>query len=311
MATNILYIIGNGFDLYHGIKSKYTHFKEYLTYEDADLIRKLEENFDADLLWSNFEETLAHLDTDNIVEEAEIYLVSYGTSNWKDSYHHDYQYEVQNQIDVITVQLKQKFLEWMLQLRIPDNNHKKPLIINHNATFLNFNYTNSLEKIYKVPHNKIFYIHNKAIDINSNLILGHSRDPDKMRSFNYKTNTADQDVRITQANLILDSYFKETYKSTKKVIEENVAFFSALANINEIHILGHSLAVVDMGYFKEILKWIDINKVKWKISFYDNNELLHHKQVMNDLGINQDLIDYDRLDFLYTKQIELFNKPKL
>ncbi|WP_282133009.1 AbiH family protein [Cellulophaga baltica] len=69
-----LYIIGNGFDIYHGINSKYSNFKYYVEENDNDLYEMLEEYFDTDSLWSDFEETLAYIDIVTIVDDAENYL---------------------------------------------------------------------------------------------------------------------------------------------------------------------------------------------------------------------------------------------
>ncbi len=61
MAIKKLYIIGNGFDMQHGIKSKYSDFREYIETKDESLKAKPEEYFDSDVLWSNFEEASADI----------------------------------------------------------------------------------------------------------------------------------------------------------------------------------------------------------------------------------------------------------
>jgi hypothetical protein len=54
-----LIIIGNGFDLYHGIKSSYYNFKEYL-YNNSHInfLISIEKYIPSDELWSNFEQAL-------------------------------------------------------------------------------------------------------------------------------------------------------------------------------------------------------------------------------------------------------------
>src|SRR3546814_13465497 len=88
------------------MKSRYWDFKDYLEIKDADLVEKLEEYFSSDTLWSDFEETLASLDTEQIIDECMSYLEPYSAEDWSDAYHHDYQYEVQRRIDLITKNLK-------------------------------------------------------------------------------------------------------------------------------------------------------------------------------------------------------------
>lgn len=59
-----LYIIGNGFDLIHGMKTSYSDFKDWLLsvgyieiLEELQSIYKIQEN-DEFLLWSDFEKAL-------------------------------------------------------------------------------------------------------------------------------------------------------------------------------------------------------------------------------------------------------------
>jgi len=44
----------------------------------------LREHFDQTALWSNFEQTLADLDIDTLLERAEQFLVDYGAEDWSD-----------------------------------------------------------------------------------------------------------------------------------------------------------------------------------------------------------------------------------
>jgi hypothetical protein len=111
-----LYIIGNGFDLYHGIPSGYWNFKEYLERIDPMIFNRLDRYFDEDELWSDFETTLANLNTDELLEDASTYLMSYSDENWSESGHHDYQYEIEQVIRAVTSDLRKHFTNWILQL---------------------------------------------------------------------------------------------------------------------------------------------------------------------------------------------------
>ena len=54
--VNTLYILGNGFDLYHNLKTRYVDFKQF-----ASVLQTLEPFFCLDELWCNFEEALAQV----------------------------------------------------------------------------------------------------------------------------------------------------------------------------------------------------------------------------------------------------------
>ena len=286
-----LYIIGNGFDIHHGIKSRYADFKIYVQKNDYELFDTLEKYFNTDELWSDFEETLAYIDTDTITDDASNFLVSYGADDWSDAYHHDYQYEIDKALELVTDRLKTHFTNWILSLSISS----EPIVnIDRNATFLTFNYTSTLESIYNVPANKIVYIHNKAIDSESLLILGHSRMFNENESFS-KYNDEDSDPRVAEGNDILDQYFKDTYKDTKTIIVENITFFESLQDIDEIFILGHSISPVDIKYFEQIANIINPDSI-WVISYYSLEEKEEKYDKVIKLGIDSSRIVMKKLN---------------
>ena len=48
-----LYVIGNGFDLWHGIPSSYWDFREYVRYHDRDIFDTVDSYLPADENWSD------------------------------------------------------------------------------------------------------------------------------------------------------------------------------------------------------------------------------------------------------------------
>ena len=90
---NHLYIIGNGFDLYHGLMTGYNHFRRYVQKNDVELYELIEKYYEykEDDFWYNFEENLATLDDFALREYARNFLEDYGFDKWRDAYHHDYQ----------------------------------------------------------------------------------------------------------------------------------------------------------------------------------------------------------------------------
>lgn len=300
-----LFIIGNGFDMFHGIPSGYSDFKEYVKNTNKKLFEALEYYFDADSLWSDFEGTLAHLDTEKIVDDASQFLVDYGAENWSDEYHHDYQYEVQQAIDVVTIQLQEQFTRWILGLKIP---YKKEIILSESAQYINFNYTKTLEQVYRIPYNNILYIHNKAINMESVLILGHSRTPDVQpeaplriiddNDYNENGYYEDMDdVRVTEGDKILDQYFVDTYKNTESIIKENLPFFDNLNNIDKVFVLGHSMSEVDMKYFHEIKESVS-NNAEWLVSYRKEYQIDERREVLSNLGIDNNLMRFIKLEEL-------------
>lgn len=91
--------------------------------------------------------------------------------------------------------------------------------INKNSVFLNFNYTQTLEKVYSI--NNVNHIHGEVGDCE--LALGHGSQIE-----NKSLNDEDDDIRINQGIEILNTYFGKTFKNCSKIIDENKMFFQKI-----------------------------------------------------------------------------------
>ena len=300
MNKNTLYIMGNGFDIFHGIKSRYTDFGDYVEKLDYSLYEIFETYFSFEGNWSNLEDSLVHLDTDLIIDDASNFLVSYGAEKWSDSFHHDYQYEVEEIVKSLTTTLKKRFTDWVISLKIPDQSTYDGQLIDLNvaATFLTFNYTDTLQRLYKIPLNSILHIHNQAINSDSDLIFGHAVDPKRIEPLNSNVDLEDEDIRIIKANEIIDGYFSSTYKPTTDVITEHANFFNNLSNTEKIFVIGHSLSEVDIPYFKKITDNISKDKTNWVITYYDKADSPKFVKTMEILGISKTLVSFKQISSL-------------
>lgn len=297
MSQESLYIIGNGFDLHHRIKSRYSDFKNYVQSVDNSLHNLITEYIPVSKDWSDLEQALADTDSESIIDYASQFLESYGADDWSDAYHHDYQYEIDKIVEGLSVKLKSIFAEWVAQILIPKfaEVEGKIVAIDKNAKFLSFNYTSTLSMIYDVPKDNILFIHGRAGNSSQEIVLGHAWKPKDSSKDNFSD--PDVDPRIFEGNEIINGYFKSTFKDVESIIAVNKPFFASLRAVTEIYVLGHSLSTVDLDYFKEIIKNIDIDKVQWKISFYGNDELNRHRVTSNELGIDNNVTFRELKDF--------------
>jgi hypothetical protein len=293
LSENKLYIIGNGFDIFHRVRSRYSDFKHYLSKTDTPLHDLVEEFIPVEENWSDLEEALAGIDVDSIVDAASQFLVSYGVEDWSDAYHDDYQYEVNRIVEGLSRELKSRFSEWVKQLYIPRLNEFATQLLNLSKTakFLTFNYTSSLSSIYQIPRSNIIYIHGEA-QKDQDLVLGHAWNPVDIPWLNDVVDTESLDTRVMEGNEIIHDYFGRTFKDTQKIIESNKPFFANLKAISTIYVLGHSLSSVDFDYFREIVNNIHIDKVKWKISYYGNDELAKHRKTMENLRVPEGAVTF-------------------
>ncbi len=104
-----LFIIGNGFDLAHGIPSSFFDFGRYLDVVDPTISRLIRDYlFVHDDFWSCFEERLGTFDSENVIEHATNYLASYGADDWSDSGHHDFEYEIEQIVEGLSTDLRSR-----------------------------------------------------------------------------------------------------------------------------------------------------------------------------------------------------------
>ena len=299
MPTGTLYIIGNGFDIYHGVSSRYSDFKKYLSNNDRSIHNLIEEFIPIQEDWSDLEVGLADIDIDNVVDSSSQFLVSYGAEGWSDAYHHDYQYEVNRIIKGLSSSLKVRFGEWVRQLKIPTLKELsvQPLSLPISARYLTFNYTSSLTDIYAIPSNRILYIHGEARK-NQELVLGHAWNPIEIPSLNNISDPESMDTRVMEGNQIIDAYFRQTFKNSRKIITENGRFFQSLPGLSKITVLGHSLSQVDEAYFKVIVENIDINKVRWVVTYHRDQERNRHQATLSNIGVPANAISFCRINEL-------------
>ncbi|OFI05813.1 hypothetical protein CLOACE_15080 [Clostridium acetireducens DSM 10703] len=68
MNERDLFIIGNGFDISHRVKSSYYNFKEYVNKHDKSLSFTFDVYFECEDLWGDFENNLAFLSREMLME---------------------------------------------------------------------------------------------------------------------------------------------------------------------------------------------------------------------------------------------------
>ncbi|WP_419236194.1 bacteriophage abortive infection AbiH family protein [Serratia fonticola] len=281
-----LYIIGNGFDIRHGLPTGYRHFKSYVEERDKELYEAIEEYLPAGDEWNDLESALGEIDYDSILDKCEMYLVSYSAEDWSDAFHHDYQYEVDKITRLLSERLKELFTDWVKGIDITIAHTPTQYIppIPMESLYFSFNYTNTLQLVYSIPESQITHIHGNC-GYDEDIKLGHGFKVDE--SLNPYAGP-DQDTRIAEAYDNINEYFGTTFKPVEDIIKEENEYFSSLKNVNEVFVLGHSLAEVDGEYFAKINKSIQEN-ARWVIALY-KDEIKSGS--LNDYGISATNISF-------------------
>ncbi len=180
---NVLYVIGNGFDLMHNVPSRYRDFDNSL--KSTDEVKKILDYFiDKDDIWGDFEDSLAHLDRELMINYIDHYLE---IGNAMDDEDDDFSVAgflaVQELVaipgKILTLEMPKRFRSWVKSLKV--NKDFKPLlnVLKRSAKYITFNYTEFLEIVYNIPKSNIVYIHGERRN-KEEFILGHGYEPDAL-----------------------------------------------------------------------------------------------------------------------------------
>ncbi|MFT4955332.1 MAG: hypothetical protein ACI8U3_001720 [Brevundimonas sp.] len=295
-----LFIIGNGFDIHHGIRSRYTDFADWVETVDSEVHSAVERFLptwvDAEgnvqNAWSDLENNLENFDIEQLLDYGSNFLPSYGADDWSESGHHDFEYELDRVISALSVGLHRNFVRWLGTLSIPSQTLVPVRSIDPQAKFLSFNYTPTIQTLYGAKN--ILHIHGSLADKNSQIVLGHGWTPGAKDRWEARIDE-DTDTRVAGGYRLIDEYFRETFKPTAKIIERNIAFFKGLGDVSDVYVFGHGLAEVDAPYFAEMLQYIP-EDVDWTISYHgDNRERAKIEAAAIEMGIP---MEQTRLAFL-------------
>lgn len=274
-----LFIIGNGFDLAHSMRTKYADFRDWLKSQGEHiLVEEIEYYFNIDPeTWSDFEHALGDYDLQA--------LYDYST----DGLHIDYKHMMRSVflfedspdiwIEPIKTKITTAFCEWISTIHSPS----KPLSIgfNPNNKYLTFNYTETLEETYQIPEEHILHIHGRVKNYEP-LIFGHNNLQYDANSVEY----AQWQFEETAKSKII-CILNQLHKNTYECISNHIDFFESLGEIENVIILGHSYSDIDYPYFSKVKDSIKPTAV-WALCTHSLKDINAASSMANSIGIPND-----------------------
>ena len=305
-TTSNLVIIGNGFDLAHGLKTSYAQFVDWLIEEeinnphpDNPLFKKPKHQFLEHPTQPS--KTIKELiyDSSSNVHTSEFFrtLMRYSgrgeERNWSDIegfYFRELEMHLQGKNDVKKTNEEFEIIKNRFEEYLVEHTKDKKAIPSYQAFFdtlhdgtliLNFNYTDTAE-LYVKDKNKIVNIH------------GELQNPDNPMIFGYAAKEADLQ-RLYEKN---DNQFLFNIKQNRygdSISESRLDDFLKKATANEgnqglykgikIFIFGHSCGISDEYILHRIVNHEKVNDIK--IFYYDGISHQHYeirtnlKRIMN------------------------------
>lgn len=274
-----LFILGNGFDRAHDLKTSYSDFKEWLlAHRRLDVIAELQSLFPAQqdgefLLWSQFEKALAQYGK-NAVEgwALDSLYVAIEESGEREIFTSG------DVLDTAIIDIVQKYFSaWVNDIEVSG---MRIFDFDNSAKFITFNYTETLERLYSIPSDKILHIHGKAHS-DSGIIVGHRTIIDPL-SGSFDNN----DFRGNNNSIQNLADLADMYKPSEEIIRQNSAFFNSLSDVDTVIVIGHSCSDVDELYFKATAANVRPS-ISWRFCYFDE---------LKDLANIEKLIDAIPLD---------------
>lgn len=293
-----LFVIGNGFDLAHGLKTKYEDFREYLEEYGEKFLYDLEGMYGfcresnreciKKCLWEKFEKNLSYINDAEIIDFATgIEMLLEGGDIGIEDTLNAYWEEQYGFIKNLNCYIK----SWIEKIDLNINRKSKIISEELNDLFLTFNYTLVLENVYGIDNNSILHIHG-SVDGKHDYepVIGHGEYSKiyemKQRAYDASEKFLEKETSIYNA---IASYYERTLKDVQHFIKINNNFFIRLEDITEIFIVGHSLGEVDMPYFQKIKDNVN-DGIKWNVTYYEESDIDKHKNSILSLGVKEENI---------------------
>lgn len=276
-----LYVIGNGFDLWHDLKTSYTDFSIFA----KETLQAVEEYYQFDLShanpWHDFENAL-------------------GTFNWSEFYnHHNHidteaddfrpsfvfglEDDLSQQTDEHVGAIENCFHDWVLDIDI--TTAKKKMDLSEDCRFINFNYTSLLQFLYGIENSKVLHIHGNAENYDE-LVFGHGEAIEEEPELD--ENGDSNRTMFSDSEGAAQHPFYALKKQVDKILEKHAEFFNSLTSVSEIIVIGHSLNKIDLPYFKKICEITQ--NARWTICIFNLNDKTAYIEALVACGVQREII---------------------
>lgn len=268
---NTLYIIGNGFDLFHKVKTKFIHFYSWLNLKDEKHERFATEmenlflsySIHGNLLWRDFEKALGDLDINYVQEQ-------YSGEEENKAFDEKYQKRAAQIMHKTTRMIPSYLREWIAETDITKVTPKLPL--SKDSLYLSFNYTLLLENVYHIPKERIVHIHHCYTD-QEDLVTGHNK--------SFPTWLEHQNINVEMALQNISSEANALKKPVKEIIKQNSVFFNSLSKVSNIIVFGHSLSPIDGPYFEQVFRNVQDDAYWYFVCRNEDDKIRYQEKIKN------------------------------
>lgn len=320
---NNLIILGNGFDLAHGMKTKYGDFMNYLFEEHCkdrtkfnELLQVPDDIDDLNMLLQilNSSPRINTTYVRNSPQGETYWDGKYGCefiqhlvrkklqkSNWSDIEEEYFdQLKLHDTHNIGNLNNDFNNLKLVLQdyIEIQQENNTAiesfkyffSLMSDYKSMIINFNYTNTLEALYneETKNSEIIHIHGELYNEYNPIIFGYAANNEEIKMLIDKNN-----------NDFLLNIKRHAYKRSNQ--EKKIKKYLEAKKYINVFIIGHSCGISDKLILNEIMNHININRIY----------IFYHEKVSNFFDSHINLYRIMRNDINYEKIIDFNNSSRI
>ena len=281
MKDNTIVIVGNGFDVGHGLPSRYSDFKEWLHRNDKEMFLFLDKYIDVSgYWWNDFERNLSEINVPKLISET-----PRGNSKTLPGMPPSFYEPACGHLDSVQRKINRSMAEWIRTLEdIPVD--KKIKLPDANL-YISFNYTDTLERAYDISENDILYIHGKA-SRGDELIYGHGKNQFLLE------HDIKQRYGLHESN---DFFTPGTYGDSEYQLTHHISYWQkyiqlanyydvlrpAIKNANTVYVYGLSFSEVDCPY---IIWIVEQNpSIRWRVSWHTEEDMIRISSTLEALRV--------------------------
>lgn len=275
--TDKLYIIGNGFDLHHGLRTSYANFRDdYVKKKSSVLWNDLLDIYgeapqNDNLWWKDFENMLGKVDYESLSKS-----------------HNDDALGFMKVRNLMKGKLPPLFGKWIKDVdsRIDASKIKLMDEIDVGSLFFTLNYTLLLEKAYHVKEDNVWHIHG-TIKHSDEIVVGHDADAGQLVKYTQEYNKDQQRISPSYADNINQEALNGAKKVKNRIYLQEDKFYQ-YSKIRHYVAMGFSFNDIDMPYVEKM--W-SVNRQKedadWTLYWYSSGEDNLMKKKLIELGVNE------------------------
>lgn len=262
-----LVIIGNGFDLWHGLPTSYKNFYDIYNIELEEYTQYFNDFQEDDVEWACFEESLGSFDHDIFLEKA-AYQPSIEEMMENRGMLYGYEDAISDKKNELIDSITLAFNKWIASIKV--NAAKKKMKMPNDCKFINFNYTTTLQDIYNITDSDILHIHGRTKE---KIIFGHGKIK-TMDDRDLDRHDPWFDDPRNNAESVSDIFHKPVHE----ILQRNETRLKSYKDLKKIIVIGHSINDIDVPYFQFLSN--EYPGVKWENYNYGDEIQNTHERLI-------------------------------